>query len=97
MQIGDRQFVQKIVGINKVIPCLAGAADDDIHTYAASRHERLNHSDPFGIELALVATTHLGEHLVTSGLQRHMEVWDKSFGLCYKFNNLVRKQVGFDR
>src|SRR5690606_29159168 len=52
--------------------------------------------DPFGIELALVATTHLGEHLVTSALHWHVEVWDKSFGLFYQFTKLVRNQVGFD-
>ena len=78
VQVGNVQFVQEVVRVQKVRFGLARKAHNHIHADAAAGHQRFYPSHALRVQLAHVAAAHEPQYLVAARLQRNVEVRRKS-------------------
>ncbi len=97
MEIGNRQSIQEIVCLQKMLLRLSRETDDHINTDGGmgDHLENLLHTIP--IEGTTVATAHHCENVIGAALQRHMEMWKQVAGSGGKRDDPFFEKVRLDR
>ena len=80
-----------MVGIQKVIICLAGKTHDDIRSDARMGKRFPDPLNALLIKSPLIASAHSLKDAVTAGLQGYMKMWYKFIGTPYKIYDLLRE------
>lgn len=74
MQVGDRQLVQKAVGVLEALGRLGRESHDDVDPDGGIGQQLPDAGHALGVQLTAIAPPHLAQHEVVAALQRHVEV-----------------------
>ena len=96
MKLGHIQAFQEFVGLIEVFFRLSSSTHNHIYPDERMRHHFLDFLNLMSEQSRIVTTTHQLQHLITSTLQRNMEVWHECTGLGYVFNDFIGQQVRFN-
>ena len=96
MKLGYIQTFQELVCLIEVFFRLSSSTHNHIYPDERMRHHFLDFLNLMSEQSRIVTSTHQLQHLITTTLQRNMEVWHECTGLGYVFNDFIGQQVRFN-
>ena len=89
--------MKKVKCFFKIFFCFSRETNDHINTDSTMRHQCFDQLHPFCIQFSFIPASHQSQNLIAAALQWNMKMRHELIAVGNKFNDLISKQVGFNR
>src|SRR6476619_467872 len=89
--------MQKVKCLFKIFITFTGKTNDHINTNTTMWHQSFYQTNTFCVQFSFISSSHHAENFIASALQWNMKMWHELFTVCYKFYDLICKQIRFNR